>query len=802
MNAVRTAETIVRPPRPRSLRRVLSQALVSPRSTDPAKRRPTDFAVAIVCVTLVVVTTIHSHSPSELEIQLALFLNRIPAGWSGVLTAVLGLGALWVVAVMAGLGFLTQRRRLSLELIVAGVGTWVVGRVFVRALGGRPPPSGIHTRAGDLHQYPTVRLAVAVAVVAAAAPYLTRLARWLGWSLVTLMTIAAAALGLGLPNDIVGGLVLGWAGAAIVHFVFGSPVGRPSLEQIGDVLDELGIEADELHFTTVQEPGSTSVLARTPEHDTLFIRAYGRDERDSQLLSKLWRFVWYEDSGPTLYLTRLQLVEHEAYAMLLAQQAGVPVPSVVAATTAGPGTAVLVERHPDAIDLNDEAVELTDELLDDAWRALLELRGARIAHGGLDLSKVLLAAGGMVVVHDFSRASTSASDAQLDADAARLLAATATRADVDRAVAAAHRALGSDALVDVLAYLQPPVVTDRTRQALKRAGVRLSDLRSAGAAVIGGALPTLAQLERVQRRSIAMAVVSFVGIYVLFGQLGNFTALADEARHAQWGWIALAAALATATNLGYAMSYAGSTTAHLPFGRNLVLQMAGSFTNVVTPNSIGTAAINARFLQVRGVRLASAIASQVINTVTSGTVQLLLFVAVLPAAGGRFDLGLVPWRSLLTAVVAVGAGVLIALGIVWRIPQARHFVTTRVRPALTEANAVVRSPAKVTLLLSGNVLVQLLYALSLGAVCRAFGVVIPVSTLIVVNIGSSAISGLVPAPGGLGVAEATLAGALTAAGVPSAVAVAATLTQRLVTTWMPPLPGWFALRSLERGEDL
>ena len=802
MNTVQTVEAPARAAAPRSLRRVLSQALVSPRSTDPPKRRPTDFALAIVCVAAVAATAIHASNPGQLEIQLALFLNRIPEGWSGFETAVLGLGALWVVALLAGLGFLTQRRRLSLELIVAGLGTWVAGRLFVVTLGRRAPPEGIRTHAGDLHQYPTVRIAVAVAVVAAAAPYLTRLARWFGWSLVTLMTIAAAALGLGLPNDIVGGIVLGLAGASIVHFVFGSPVGRPSLEQIGDVLDELGIVATDLRFAPVQDPGGTSVVARTAEHDALTIRAYGRDERDAQLLSKLWRFVWYEDSGPTLYLTRLQQVEHEAYAMLLARQAGASVPNVVAAATAGPGTAVLVERHADAIELSDESIELTDDVLDDAWSALVALRGARISHGGLDLSRVLLAAGGRVVFQDFSRASTSASDAQLDADAARLLAATATRTDLDRAVAAASRALGPDGLVDVLAYLQPPVLTDRTRQALRRAGVRLSSVRVAGAALTGGAAPTLAQLERVQRRSIAMAVVSFVGIYALFGQLGNFTALADEVRNAEWGWIVAAIAFATATNLGYAMSYTGSTTAHLPFGRNLMLQLAGSFTNVVTPNAIGTAAINTRFLQVRGVRLASAIASQVVNSVTSGVVQLVLFCAVLPAAGGRFDLGLVPWRSLLTFLVAIGAAVLIAVGIAWQIPQARLFFSSRVRPALAEANAVLRSPTKVTLLLTGNVLVQLFYALSLGAVCRGFGVTIPLSTLIVVNIGSSAISGLVPAPGGLGVAEATLAGALTAAGVPSAVAVAATLTQRLVTTWLPPIPGWFALRSLERGEDL
>ena len=52
------------------------------------------------------------------------------------------------------------------------------------------------------------------------------------------------------------------------------------------------------------------------------------------------------------------------------------------------------------------------------------------------------------------------------------------------------------------------------------------------------------------------------------------------------------------------------------------------------------------------------------------------------------------------------------------------------------------------------------------------------------------------------IAEFMTSGALTAAGLPSALAVAATLTQRLVTTWLPTLPGWFALRALQRADDL
>jgi hypothetical protein len=38
-----------------------------------------------------------------------------------------------------------------------------------------------------------------------------------------------------------------------------------------------------------------------------------------QFLAKLWRSLVYKSSGPQLYLTRAQDVEHQAYTMLLWQ---------------------------------------------------------------------------------------------------------------------------------------------------------------------------------------------------------------------------------------------------------------------------------------------------------------------------------------------------------------------------------------------------------------------------------------------------------------------------------------------------
>jgi len=52
--------------------------------------------------------------------------------------------------------------------------------------------------------------------------------------------------------------------------------------------------------------------------------------------------------------------------------------------------------------------------------------------------------------------------------------------------------------------------------------------------------------------------------------------------------------------------------------------------------------------------------------------------------------------------------------------------------------------------------------------------------------------------GGMGVTEAGLIAGMSGLGVPQPIALAATFTARLFTTYLPPIWGWFALRWLRR----
>jgi uncharacterized membrane protein YbhN (UPF0104 family) len=54
----------------------------------------------------------------------------------------------------------------------------------------------------------------------------------------------------------------------------------------------------------------------------------------------------------------------------------------------------------------------------------------------------------------------------------------------------------------------------------------------------------------------------------------------------------------------------------------------------------------------------------------------------------------------------------------------------------------------------------------------------------------------------LGALESALIAALTGFGLSSGAAVSATLTFRLLTFWLPVLPGWFSLGWMQRNEEV
>jgi len=93
-----------------------------------------------------------------------------------------------------------------------------------------------------------------------------------------------------------------------------------------------------------------------------------------------------------------------------------------------------------------------------------------------------------------------------------------------------------------------------------------------------------------------------------------------------------------------------------------------------------------------------------------------------------------------------------------------------------------------------------LQAVGLAATLAAFQPHFPLIPVLAVYVVGSTLGQLAPTPGGLGAVEAATVAGMTAIGVGPTAAVAAVLTSRALTFWLPVLPGLVAFRLLQHYE--
>jgi uncharacterized protein (TIRG00374 family) len=114
----------------------------------------------------------------------------------------------------------------------------------------------------------------------------------------------------------------------------------------------------------------------------------------------------------------------------------------------------------------------------------------------------------------------------------------------------------------------------------------------------------------------------------------------------------------------------------------------------------------------------------------------------------------------------------------------------------------LQSPRRLALLIGGNIMSEILFTLALGTFALAMGSSISFADLLLIHLTVSLLAGLVPVPGGVGVAEAILTYGLIRAGMPDEAAFAAVISYRASTFYLPPIWGFFALHWLERSRHI
>jgi undecaprenyl-diphosphatase len=249
-------------------------------------------------------------------------------------------------------------------------------------------------------------------------------------------------------------------------------------------LERSGQPVVDVREANVDARGSTPFFVDTTEGGHLFVKAVGADQRDADILFKLWRFVAYrnlDDERP--FTSAKRQLQVEALVDLLAAKSGVRTPDVVALATLEDGTTLLAQRGLDAKSLDSvDARLLGDEVLEGLWSQVALLHAAGIAHRDLRLANVMVDVEGYPWIIDFGFAQTSAPDRALARDVAEMLASQAIVVDPYRAVATALAGLGPTPVTEALPFLSMSNLARATQAGLKTLPGRLDELRDTAAA--------------------------------------------------------------------------------------------------------------------------------------------------------------------------------------------------------------------------------------------------------------------------------------------------------------------------------
>ena len=737
------------------------------------------LAVGLFAVTLV---AIQRHHLSDLEENIFRLINDLPSALAIPMWLVTQLGArLSPFVIGAVVVLLLGRVRLGLSIAAAGTGAWLVAQVL-KDLVERPRPADF---LDDLPRawssggpgFVSGHTAVATAMAAVAAPYLSRPWRRVVWTLAALVGFARIYSGVHLPLDVVGGACIGWFIGTLVHLIVGTTRPHHTPQMLADQLGRLGLDVATVEPADVFAKVSIPYRVTTVDGRRLFVKVLDPNPRNTDWVLRIARVFATRERRDISALASLPVAaDHEAAVTMAAHAAGVRVPEVVLARGNG-ASAVVVLEEISGRDLSTVPPgALSDAVLGELWHEVGRLRRARIAHRDLVRGNVVLDTDGRPWIVDFRDGEVGATNAALDSDVAELLASLAIAVGAERAVASARAVLGPDAIDRALPALEPFALSPRTRAELAAQPALLNAARAAA----GGGPEASADL-RIAQRLWPPALASLAGYAALitvagWGPVGS--ALSD----ATLRWVGVSGVVYAAAPLlaGYALVLASRR--RIAVGRS-----AAGFTVASTAEMLGGPPARREHLRrylrscgARGEEPRRAVDLVLTAELAAGTLVL-----VGAAASGL-------WRDTLQVELTTpslwfgGIGALaVVVGWVTGGRARRTGPKRALRTTLTAAlRSWRRSPGRAVAVLTAMTASELALVLGLAAAVRAMAPGPPFTEVAVVLAGTHVLLTLLRVSGAPLAMEAVCTAALCAFGVPAAHAVLAVLAYALFRIWV------------------
>jgi len=293
-------------------------------------------------------------------------------------------------------------------------------------------------------------------------------------------------------------------------------------------------------------------------------------------------------------------------------------------------------------------------------------------------------------------------------------------------------------------------------------------------------------------KALLIATVLLV-LYVLVPQIKYFHNSFATIRHADYAFVGWGVLFVVGTYVAAAATYCFVSYYKLNYWRTVLIQVADGFTNRLLPAGAGGIATNVVYLsRLHKSRIKAGLVVGLNNLI--GFVGHLFLLFILLSAnsisGSRIITIKLPENlGLVVAIVAL----VVLIGILFRRRLAR-LAPNNANSIADAVKSVLQHPRRMLAAFVSSMVLTVCYALTLYMVMLALNVHISLpQVFIVLTVGVAALA-VTPTPGGLGGVEAGIVAAQISVGVTADQALSVAFVYRVLTYWLPLLPGFVALR--------
>ena len=622
--------------------------------------------------------------------------------------------------------------------------------------------------------------------------------KW-GWNVLYAVAVLMVVLSWNSLAGVIASYAIGRVIGMLIRFAIGTQNNGAWGSQIAQSLRSIGIDTS-LLTRRVAPYVDSGVLKATLDDDLAENsriydvvdydgKQYTVSVLDNQVhaagyLNQVWQ--WLRLTGVSMRRDRSSVdAMHHHYAMILGlSNAGLETPRVYGVADYGESSILVFHRNRMPLECNQNT--MSDHDMEAFMEYLTTAHHHGFTHRRITPETLSRMENGHPVIAGWHNGDYGSSAPNFALDKVQLLVLLATLNGNDRAIACARRTWGDEQLIDLAPFIQKAAIPASTRALPGWDKHVLTDLRTRISALapqdVADSMEKVT-LSRFSLRSFIAIALLVVAVYVVFTQIQP-AEMIKAVRDANLAMALVCVALGFVAWLGSAITLGVFMDSDK---RNTIglycSQMASGFTAVSMPAGVGPAFVNLQFLRKSGYRSTAATA---------------VMSAVWALFTGRNTLsGMIPTNTLIMVIAIVALVVSAAMAI----PPVRHLVTEKYLPVVKAyarnlVNVLAR-PKELALGIAGALVLNLATGLGFWAALMAFGYHTNPAETTFIFLLANTLGSAVPTPGGLGAVEAVLSVAFTAVGIPSSIAVSATLVYRIAFYWLRIPVGALAMKWLD-----